>query len=93
MSQQNWPSCKEINVYLWDGQSALSLQNGFRLYFGFKLCPASHLAPLHTLYNVSDLAPLMQGYATLLCSSHRLGSIDLVLLSHNVLFDYLWLKR
>ena len=42
------------------------LKNGFRLYFGFKTCPASGLAPLQSLYNVSELTPLLQGYATLL---------------------------
>ena len=67
MDQQNWPIYKRINVYLSDGQSAISLQNELRLYFGFKTWPACNLVPLHTLYNVSELAPLLQGYATLLC--------------------------
>ena len=48
--------------------------------FSFKTCPPSGLGPLHTLYNVSELAPLLQGYATLSCSSLRLVSIDLVLI-------------
>ena len=48
-----------------------SLQNGYRLYFGFKTCPASGLAPLHKLYNVSELAPLLQEYATLFEHSIR----------------------
>ena len=79
MGQQNLPFYKQINGYLSDIQSAISLQNGLRLYFGFKTCPASNLAPLHTLYNVNELAPLLQRYVTLLCISRRLGSIDLVL--------------
>ena len=60
MDQQNWPSYKQIYVCLSDGQSAISLQNGFMLYVGFK-------TPLHTLYNVSELAPLLQGYMPLCC--------------------------
>ena len=79
MGQQNLPSYKQINVYLSDSQSSISLQNGFRLYFGFKTCPASNFAPLHTLYNVSELFPLLQRYVTVLSNSRRLGSIDLVL--------------
>ena len=58
-----------------------------KLYFGFKTSPVRDLAPLHMLNNVSELAPLLQECATLLCSSSRLGSIDLVLLLHN-----LWMK-
>ena len=41
-------------------------------------------ALLHTLYNVIESAPLLQEYATLLCSSPRLGSIYLVLHTHNL---------
>ena len=55
MGQQNWASYKRINVYLLDAESMISLQNVIRLYFGFKTCPASDLAPLHTLYNVREL--------------------------------------
>ena len=54
---------QKTNVYLSDGQSAISLQNGFSLHFSFKTCSASDLA---SLYNVSELTPLLQGYATLL---------------------------
>ena len=53
-----------LNVNLSDGKSAISLQNRFMLFFGFKTCPASDLAPLHMLYNVSELAPLLQVDAT-----------------------------
>ena len=38
--QLNWPPYKQINVCLLNDQSAISLQNVFSLYFGFKTCPA-----------------------------------------------------
>ena len=56
MDQQNWSSYKRINLYLSDGQSTISLQNGFMLYFGFK----SDIAPLPTFYNVSELRGLFK---------------------------------
>ena len=61
-----------------------NLTKRVRLYFGFKTCPVGDLAPLYTLNNVSEMATLLQGYATLLYSSPSLGTIDLVLLSHNL---------
>ena len=49
----------------------ISLQNGFRLYFGFKTCPASDLTPLHTLYKVTELAPLLQEIFFLIGTCHK----------------------
>ena len=76
MGQQNWVSYKQIKVYLSYDELEIILQN----------CLGSILikASLHTLYNISALAALLQGYATLLCNSPKLRSIDLVLLSHNI---------
>ena len=67
MAPQNWPAYKQINVYLLKRLITITLQNGFMLYMYLgKTCPVSDLAPLHSSYNVSELAPLLRGYTALL---------------------------